>query len=71
MADESLTFDEQILEAAKAIALATSALIKWATATQRELVAQGRVGCNDCLARFAYTTLHSPCAVEICFSKVL
>eukprot|EP00117_Sycon_ciliatum_P031795 scpid3878/ scgid24807/ Talin-1 len=43
MADESLSFDEQILEAAKAIALATSALIKWATATQRELVTQGRV----------------------------
>ena len=48
MADESLSFDEQILEAAKAIALATSALIKWATATQRELVTQGRVCAEKC-----------------------
>ena len=42
-ADETLSFDEQILEAARAIASATGALIKSATAAQRELVAQGRV----------------------------
>ena len=44
-ADESLNFDEQILQAARAIAAATGALVKSATAAQRELVAQGRVGC--------------------------
>ena len=43
-ADESLNFEEQILEAAKAIAAATSALVKAASAAQRELVAQGKVG---------------------------
>nr|XP_032800405.1 talin-2-like isoform X4 [Petromyzon marinus] len=43
-ADESLNFEEQILEAAKAIAAATSALVKSASAAQRELVAQGKVG---------------------------
>uniref|UniRef100_A0A671NUD1 Talin-2-like n=1 Tax=Sinocyclocheilus anshuiensis TaxID=1608454 RepID=A0A671NUD1_9TELE len=43
-ADESLDFDEQILEAAKSIAAATSALVKSASAAQRELVAQGKVG---------------------------
>ncbi|XP_062512011.1 talin-like [Corticium candelabrum] len=42
-ADESLNFDEQILEAARAIAHATGALVKSATAAQRELVAQGRL----------------------------
>ncbi|XP_065841732.1 talin-like isoform X2 [Oscarella lobularis] len=42
-ADETLSFDEQILEAARAIASATGALIKSATAAQRELVAQGRL----------------------------
>ena len=41
--DESLNFEEQILEAAKSIAAATAALIKAASATQRELVAQGKV----------------------------
>ncbi|KFV10056.1 Talin-1 [Pterocles gutturalis] len=40
-ADESLNFEEQILEAAKSIAAATSALVKAASAAQRELVAQG------------------------------
>ncbi|KAI4816233.1 hypothetical protein KUCAC02_008567 [Chaenocephalus aceratus] len=35
---------EQILEAAKSIAAATSALVKAASAAQRELVAQGKVG---------------------------
>uniref|UniRef100_A0A673IBF7 Talin-2 n=1 Tax=Sinocyclocheilus rhinocerous TaxID=307959 RepID=A0A673IBF7_9TELE len=43
-ADESLDFEEQILEAAKSIAAATSALVKSASAAQRELVAQGKVG---------------------------
>uniref|UniRef100_A0A8D3AH71 I/LWEQ domain-containing protein n=1 Tax=Scophthalmus maximus TaxID=52904 RepID=A0A8D3AH71_SCOMX len=39
-----LNFEEQILEAAKSIAAATSALVKAASAAQRELVAQGKVG---------------------------
>ncbi|KAI4872106.1 hypothetical protein NFI96_031052 [Prochilodus magdalenae] len=43
-ADESLDFEGQILEAAKSIAAATSALVKSASAAQRELVAQGKVG---------------------------
>ncbi|TRY56697.1 hypothetical protein DNTS_012968 [Danionella cerebrum] len=43
-ADESLDFEEQILEAAKSIAAATSALVKSASAAQRELVTQGKVG---------------------------
>ncbi|XP_015703828.1 talin-1 isoform X1 [Coturnix japonica] len=43
-ADETLDFEEQILEAAKSIAAATSALVKAASAAQRELVAQGKVG---------------------------
>uniref|UniRef100_A0A8C1I4J7 Talin 2a n=1 Tax=Cyprinus carpio carpio TaxID=630221 RepID=A0A8C1I4J7_CYPCA len=43
-ADESLDFEDQILEAAKSIAAATSALVKSASAAQRELVAQGKVG---------------------------
>ena len=45
--DDSLNFEEQILEAAKAIAAATSALVKVATATQRELAAQGRISATD------------------------
>ncbi len=44
-ADESLNFEEQILEAAKSIASATSALVRNASAAQRELVAQGRLSC--------------------------
>uniref|UniRef100_A0A915JW41 I/LWEQ domain-containing protein n=1 Tax=Romanomermis culicivorax TaxID=13658 RepID=A0A915JW41_ROMCU len=39
----SLNFDEQILEAAKSIANAVTALVKAASAAQRELVCQGRV----------------------------
>lgn len=39
----SLNFEEQILDAAKSIAAATAALVKSASAAQRELVAQGRV----------------------------
>lgn len=46
-ADETLDFEEQILEAAKSIAAATSALVKSASAAQRELVAQGKVGKQD------------------------
>jgi hypothetical protein len=38
-----LNFDEQILEAAKSITNAAGALIKAATAAQKELVAQGKV----------------------------
>lgn len=41
--DESLNFNEMILEAAKSIAAATSALIKAASAAQRELVDNGKV----------------------------
>ena len=46
--DETLTFDEQIVEAAKSIAKATSQLVKAATDAQRELVAQGRVSDQGC-----------------------
>lgn len=42
-ADMTLNFEEQILEAAKAITAATVALVKSASAAQRELVATGRV----------------------------
>ncbi|XP_033725564.1 talin-1-like isoform X5 [Pecten maximus] len=42
-ADMSLEFEEQILDAAKSIAAATAALVKSASAAQRELVAQGKV----------------------------
>ena len=42
-ADESLNFEEQILEAAKSIATATAALVKAASVAQRELVEQGKV----------------------------
>jgi pseudouridine-5'-phosphate glycosidase len=45
-ADETLDFEEQILEAAKSIAAATSALVKSASVAQRELVAQGKVSYN-------------------------
>lgn len=46
-ADETLDFEEQILEAAKSIAAATSALVKSASAAQKELVAQGKVSQHD------------------------
>ena len=42
-ADESLNFEEQILAAAQSIAGATAALVKAASAAQRELVEQGKV----------------------------
>uniref|UniRef100_A0A8B9CGC6 Talin 1 n=1 Tax=Anser brachyrhynchus TaxID=132585 RepID=A0A8B9CGC6_9AVES len=48
-ADESLDFEEQILEAAKSIAAATSALVKAASAAQRELVAQGKSVPKHCV----------------------
>lgn len=41
--DQNMNFDELILEAAKSIAAATSALIKAASEAQRELVSQGKV----------------------------
>ena len=42
-ANENLNFDQQILEAAKSIAAATAALVKSASAAQKELVLQGKV----------------------------
>lgn len=45
--DENLTFEEQIVEAAKAIASATGALVRSATTAQRELVALGKVQKSD------------------------
>jgi len=42
-ADENLNFEEQILEAVKAIAAATSALVRAATNTQREIIAMGKL----------------------------
>ena len=41
-----MSFNEQILDAAKSVASATSALVKSATAAQRELVAQGKLSSN-------------------------
>ena len=43
-ANESLNFEEQILEAVKSIASASSALVRSATQAQRELMAAGRSG---------------------------
>ncbi|KAJ3159120.1 Talin-1 [Geranomyces michiganensis] len=43
-ANEDLNFEGQILEAAKAIAAATAALVRSATGAQRDLVARGRTG---------------------------
>ena len=45
--DENLNFEGQILEAAKAIAAATSALVRVASATQRELARQGKVTASN------------------------
>ncbi|KAJ3281672.1 Talin-1 [Borealophlyctis nickersoniae] len=42
--NEDLNFEEQILEAAKAIAAATAALVRSATGAQREIVAKGLRG---------------------------
>ncbi|XP_045782663.1 talin-1 isoform X4 [Maniola jurtina] len=41
--DENMNFDEMILEAAKSIIAATSALVRAASAAQRELIDQGKV----------------------------
>ncbi|XP_065168829.1 talin-2-like isoform X5 [Atheta coriaria] len=41
--DETLNFDEMILEAAKSITAATSALVKAASAAQRELIDHGKI----------------------------
>ena len=41
--NENLNFDEQILDAAKSIMNAASALITAATSAQKDLVAQGKV----------------------------
>ena len=38
-----MNFDEQILEAAKSIAVATKVLVQSASAAQKELVLQGRI----------------------------
>ncbi|KAJ3037472.1 Talin-1, partial [Rhizophlyctis rosea] len=46
-ANEDLSFEGQIYEAAKAIAAATAALVRSATGTQREIVAKGRSGPKD------------------------
>eukprot|EP01137_Pigoraptor_chileana_P018402 Opistho-2@77812 len=51
-ANEDLNFEEQILEAAKAIAAATSALVKAATVAQRELVQQGKVAITKGTAKY-------------------
>lgn len=56
-ADESLDFEEQILEAAKSIAAATSALVKSASAAQRELVAQGKVLKSRVITFFLFSLL--------------
>ena len=45
-ADETLNFEEQILQAAKLITAATGMLVKAATAAQRELVESGIVSKN-------------------------
>jgi len=41
--DEGLSFEDQIVGAAKSIAAATAALVKAASVAQRELVSQGKV----------------------------
>ncbi|XP_064644928.1 talin-1-like isoform X16 [Lineus longissimus] len=42
-ADDTLEFEDQILDAAKSIAAATAALVKCASSAQRELVLQGKI----------------------------
>lgn len=67
-ADETLDFEEQILEAAKSIAAATSALVKSASAAQKELVAQGKVSHHDCsqLARpISYKGTYLYCLFQV------
>ena len=50
--DEGLSFEEQIVGAAKSIAAATAALVKAASVAQRELVSQGKVG--RCFLSYLY-----------------
>lgn len=67
----SLNFEEQILEAAKSIASATAALVKSASAAQRELVAQGKVsqmGCNFHTVLYLDTMKMSHVWVNFCYS---
>lgn len=58
-ADSSWNFDEVILEAAKSIAAATSALVKAASAAQRELIDSGKVKYLCCIPKFNYTKFMS------------
>ncbi|KJE89680.1 hypothetical protein CAOG_009384 [Capsaspora owczarzaki ATCC 30864] len=51
-ANEDLNFEEQILEAAKAIATATSALVKAAGAAQKELVSTGKIDFTKGTAKY-------------------
>jgi talin len=43
-ANEDLKFEDQIVEAARAIAAASSALVRSATGAQREIIAKGNIG---------------------------
>ena len=45
--DEDMNFDELILDAARSIAAATAALVRAASAAQRELIATGRVSAKS------------------------
>jgi len=54
--DEGLSFEEQIVGAAKSIAAATAALVKAASVAQRELVSQGKV-CLYLECRLIYTSV--------------
>jgi len=51
--DEHLSFEEQIVGAAKSIAAATAALVKAASVAQRELVSEGKV-CQRCFCSYIY-----------------
>lgn len=51
-ANQDLNFEEQILEAAKSIATATSALVKAAGAAQKELVASGKIDFTKGTSRY-------------------
>uniref|UniRef100_A0A673IJ16 Talin-1-like n=1 Tax=Sinocyclocheilus rhinocerous TaxID=307959 RepID=A0A673IJ16_9TELE len=64
-ADESLNFEEQILEAAKSIAAATSALVKAASAAQRELVAQGKNARKSCTL-FSFARMVAAATNNLC-----
>jgi len=47
--DEGLSFEDQIVGAAKSIAAATAALVKAASVAQRELVSEGKVTNISCI----------------------